>query len=130
MESYSSGRFHEYNPPQNESQPMTEGGGLVPKTDVCDRVIESARIEEVERTQYHKRHFKVPMPGDKVKLRNALENGRLVIEHVESNLSIGYLPTRFNYLAQCLASGKKYGGKVTASANSPSARIVIELVPS
>lgn len=129
MESYSSGRFHEYNLEQDEAH-ESHGGGTKLATDVCDRIIESATIEEVEKTHYHKKHHKVPLEGEYVELRKTLEEGRLVIEHVLSRLSIGYLPTRFNYLAQCLASGKQYSGKVVKSANSPCARIIITLSPS
>lgn len=133
MESYTSGRFHEYTPVENEATSPKAGGGeggAQPGTDMCDRVIESARLEEIERSQYHKKHSRVPRIEDLVRLRKGLEAGRLVIEHASTNLSVGYLPTRFNYLVQCLASGRKYNGKVTASTDSPSARIVIELSPS
>lgn len=132
MESSSSGRFHDYSGSESPKRAPIEtgvgtGSGSEPGTDRCAKSIESARLEEIEKSEYFSKHANVPPVDTKVQIRKKLVKGRIAVETVKGKESIGFLPTKFNYLAGCLETGWSYEGKIIASSNKPIPRVVVEL---
>lgn len=113
MGSTGSGSFTDY----SGSKPTNSGSGGSggsSGTDRCKQAF-SCVLEEVAQCDFYTQHQAPPAPGTELAI---ILNGRLFA--VDSNGSrIGALPTRFNYLAACLASGIQYRGVVTASAATP-----------
>lgn len=134
MESSSSGRFHHYEPPQKppakpEGGAKGGGSGSGQDVNVCELPLPNVRLEEVGRSEYFLAKKTVPPAGTSVQVRKKLVGGRIAVETTRGNLSIGFLPTVNNYLLGCLKDGYKYKGKVTASADSPTPRVVVDLSP-
>jgi hypothetical protein len=131
MESSSSGRFDHYATPKppTPSEGAPKGGGKPPEVDPCETPLPNVRLEEVGRSEYFLVKKTTPPSGTPVKVRKKLVGGRIAVETDRGNQSIGFLPTANNYLLACLNSGHKYKGKVTAAADSPTPRIIVDLFP-
>ena len=135
MESSSSGRFHDYKPPQKApaqvegSSTGGGGGGGASDVNICEVPLPNLRLEEIGRSEYFSSKKTVPPVGTPVQVRQTLVGGRIAVETTRGNQPIGFLPTERNYLLGCLKDGYKYKGKVTASADSPTPRVVVDLSP-
>lgn len=133
MESSSTGRFNHYSEPTPPTSPVggkiggTSGGRKGEEVDVCKLSMQNVRLEEISRSEYFSAKKTVPPDTTNVQVRKFLVGGRIAIETTRGNQSIGFLPTQYNYLVACLKQGHKYKGKVTASADSPIPRIVVDL---
>jgi hypothetical protein len=125
MGSTGTGRFTDYPGKRynDENGDISAGGGN--DIDRCAKAF-SAELEEVELCQYFKKNGDVPQVGADVYVDI---DQRLCIYEKGSNTSIGYLPTEYNYLAQCIASGYHYRGTVTNSRNSPIAYVRVDIGP-
>lgn len=113
MGSTGSGRFSDYSGSESTS---TDGGGAGGSSgsDRCRQAF-SCTLEEVAQCDFYSNSSALPASGAELRIEL---NGRLFA--VDGNgTSIGALPTRFNYLAACIASGIAYRGLVTASRISP-----------
>ena len=84
--------------------------GPEPKEDRCERAF-SAELEDIQTSDYYKKYGKVPTPGAYV----SIGWNRRIIAMDEDGLTIGNLPTRFNYLLACLNDGFSYTGAVEES---------------
>jgi hypothetical protein len=132
MESKTSGRFHHYEPPQKppaQAEDGSKGGGSGQDVNECEVPLPNVRLEEVGRSEYFSAKKTVPPVGTPVQVRRNLVGGRIAVEAARGNQSIGFLPTQYNYLLGCLKDGYKYKGKITASADSPTPRVVVDLFP-
>jgi hypothetical protein len=131
MESSSGGQFHHYSTPKESgtAEGSPKGGGKGQETNVCDMPLPNVRLEEVGRSEYFIAKKTVAPIGTSVQVRKNLVGGRIAVETTRGNQSIGFLPTGKNYLLSCLKFGYKYKGKVTASADSPVPRVVVDLFP-
>lgn len=134
MESSSSGRFYDYSDPKPPATPRqstgdAQGGTSGEDIDACKVPLPNVRLEEISRSEYFSSKKNVPGPDTNVQVRKDLVGGRIAVETIRGNQSVGFLPTQYNYLAGCLKSGNKYKGKITASSNLPSPRIVVDLFP-
>lgn len=89
------------------------GGGGTPQ-DRCARAF-SARLEDVERSDYYRAHKAVPPVGTKLKV---IQLKRLVAQTLDGE-SVGNLPTSLNYLASCLKDGWNYVGTIQSASNPP-----------
>ncbi len=136
MGSSGSGRFGNYhiNDNYNESKQnngtnasgiggVGEGHGEV----MCPDSIELINLEDVSFSEYYKRYNNVPAKDEKVKLRNKLYNGRLVVELLSTNEIIGNLPTEYNYLFNCVQNGRAYFGEIKSSGIDPIPYVVVTL---
>jgi hypothetical protein len=94
----------------------------------CDRRIDAA-LEEVALGAFFSERKDVPHAGERVRLRDRPEAGRLVVEETASRLVVGLLPTSLNYLIVCFTRGYQYEGFVTASRLDPIPSVQISLVP-
>jgi hypothetical protein len=84
----------------------------------------STVLEEVAHCDYFAKTGSVPAPGST--LRVIL--GKRLFAVDSSGLTVGALPTSFNYLAACLADGFNYIGIVKSSVVSPVPTIQADFV--
>lgn len=109
MGSTGSGSFSDYS---GSSGSGSQGGAS--GTDRCTRAL-SCTLEEVAQCEYFS--SSASLPPLKAKLRIKLNNRLFAID--ENGKVVGALPTKFNYLAECIADGFNYSGVVTQTATSP-----------
>lgn len=95
--------------------------------DVCNVNEDSIDLEDVGRSAHYSTVGNVPATGDPVDLLTQLSGGRLAVTHAPTGHIIGYLPTNFNFLHNCLQQGRKYSGEVVYSANTPTPCVEISL---
>jgi hypothetical protein len=91
------------------------GNGGSSGTDPCEVDIESA-LDDVARANYYAKHSAVPEPGSIIHV--VFTGGRLEVQSID-NVTIGYLPTQYNFLALCINQGIEYGGGVITSRTAP-----------
>src|SRR5437762_665883 len=120
MGSSGSGRISDY--PGSSSPRQTggpEGGNGGPPEDRCARAF-SARLEDIEQSDYYQAHRAIPPAGTQL---NVVLRKRLVAL-TPGDESVGNLPTSLNYIASCLKAGWSYAGTVqSATIGPPSASI-------
>ena len=125
MGSTGSGSFSDYtNEQKNKTPEVGESGGSSGE-DQCAKGF-STGLEDVETFDFFLNNNTVPPVGTvlSIELR-----GRILA--VDSNgISVGALPTKFNYLAACLKSGFTYQGAVRISSMSPIPRGEADFVAS
>ena len=114
MGSSGSGRISDYPGSSSQGKPSRTGGGNGGASDRCARAF-SARLEDVEQSDYYQAHKTTPPVGTQVEVA---QRKRLVAQ-TASGESIGNLPTSLNYLASCLKDGWSYIGTVQSVTNSP-----------
>ena len=120
MGSTGSGSFSDY----PGSRPTDGGGGGASGDDRCARAFTCA-LEEVEHCDYFTANGNVPPANTGLTIER---RGRLFAVDA-SGQRVGALPTRFNYLADCIAAGFTYEGRVTASASTPVASVNVDIAP-
>jgi len=124
MGSSGSGSFSDYsNQKPAASKPNTGGSG---KIDKC-KIGFATSLEEVSRCQYY---TKKGIPPVHTEIDIVFNNVRLVALDRQSNLEIGYLPTKLNYLKTCIDDGYKYSGIVQSNSINPTPYVLIDVVPS
>ena len=125
MGSTGSGNFSDY--PGTKKVDGTgsgAGGGGSSGVDKCQQAFECT-LEEVAQCTYHMQTQNVPAPRAVLTL---MIRGRVFA--VDANgLTVGALPTAFNYLAACLADGKNYIGVVKSSSISPVPTVAVDFTP-
>lgn len=122
MGSTGSGRFSDYASEVSSTQTGGSSGGSSGE-DQCEQAF-SAGIEDVGEYELFVKTGKVPNVGEQLSLSL---KGRVIA--IDANgVSVGALPTKFNYLASCLKSGFQYVGVVTVSAASPAPRVDVDFV--
>ena len=126
MGSSGSGAFGTYNIGNNLDGSI--GGNSGKKVEVeCPKEIENIRLEDVATSEYYLKRNLLPTVNSKVQLRNEVHYGRLVIETFDTNEVIGNIPTRYNYLLNCIKQGIVYTGRVISSGSSPIPFVVVTL---
>ncbi len=124
MGSTGSGSFSDY--PGSRPKDGGDGaGGGTSGEDRCARAFACA-LEEIELCDYFAANNNVPPVGSELSIER---RGRLVAVD-SSGLTVGALPTRFNYLADCLGAGFSYAGRITASVSTPVASVNADSAPS
>jgi hypothetical protein len=125
MGSTTTGKFNNYPPSQEK-----KGGGSGPPggepDDQCRQTLSNINLEDVERSAYYQAHKNVPPAGSAVTLRTTLLGPRLSIDD-SKGLSIGLLPTQYNYLVVCMKKKFSYAGEVASSSLKPSPTVRINL---
>ncbi|WP_298937873.1 hypothetical protein [uncultured Ruegeria sp.] len=121
MGSTGSGSFSDYSGTGNKGG---AGGGGSSGEDRCNRAF-TCVLEEVEQCEYFGANQDVPPANTPL----ALElRGRLMA--VDANgLSVGALPTRLNFLADCMNAGFAYDGRVVASTTGAVASVNVDFLP-
>ena len=92
--------------------------------DSCDAAL-TAILEDVERCSYFENHRSYPERGTEVVLSL---RGRLSVDALGGE-TIGYLPTRYNYLAGCIKKGYSYEGQVSSITQKPILRVQVDIGP-
>lgn len=121
MGSSGTGRFTDYPGSGGTSSKGGKQGGSSGE-DGCKKPI-SEQLEDVGRCDYFKTHKAVPKAGTPVAV---VQDKRIAVTTVKGEV-IGYLPTKYNYLAGCLAAGYKYGGTVATSKDTPVPAVLVDL---
>lgn len=128
MGSSGASRFSDY--PEKPSKKVVSSGGRgglaggSSAEDPCDRAF-STVLEDFERSEYFKQHGAPPKVGTPV----SVEKGKRILARTAAGESIGNLPTKYNYLAGCMASGRSYAGRVQAVSGGLVAKITIDAGP-
>lgn len=122
MGSTKTGRFNDYPGGKREGRPTGPGN------DQCEKAIGNIILEEVANCEYYNIHNDVPPNGTNVILRQQLVGGRLAIE-LGSREVVGFLPTHYNYLRQCMEQGYRYVGVITSSISGTLPNVRIDLGP-
>lgn len=124
MGSTGSGSFTDYPGSRPKGGGHGAGGGGASGEDRCARAF-SCVLEEVEQCDYFSTNGDVP-PANTV--LSVEQRGRLFAID-PSGQTVGALPTGFHYLADCMASGFAYEGRVNASALAPVASVNVDFAP-
>ena len=122
MGSRGTGRLTDY--PGSRGKGSGGGGGQGGSSgrDRCkDAVVE--QLEDVARCEYFKNHGNVPRASTKVDI---VQQKRIAVATAGGEI-VGYLPTKYNYLVACLASGFKYSGTIQRSSNTPIPTVLVDL---
>ena len=121
MGSTGSGRLTDYSRFRGAEKGITGGEDLIDK---CQRAVATV-LEDVETCDYYKKFEKVPAKGTFVKI--ALKTRIVAIDN-NGNV-MGYLPTEYNYLLECLNDGYQYEGEVSGSFENPVPSIYVAVTP-
>ena len=121
MGSSGSGNFSDYTgSPKSDFGAGASGGAS--GFDKCDQAF-AAILEDVASHQFYANHGSVPPVGTQLTIE---VRGRVVA--VTGTESVGSIPTRFNYLARCIADGFTYTGVVTSSSNGANPKVHADFV--
>lgn len=123
MGSTGSGSFTDYSR-RKPIEPGDGNGGTSGK-DECGKGI-SSTLEDVSRCFYFINTHKVPPVGTEI---SVFFNGVRVSIESKKGEEIGYLPTKYNYLKNCLADGFQYKGNIRSSSISPIPSIIVDITP-
>lgn len=124
MGSTGSGHFSDYSGVKREGSTGQGAGGGTSGVDKCQQAFSSI-LEEVAQCDYYVQTKAVPLPGSVLSI---VLGGRVFA--VDSNgTKVGALPTSFNYLASCLASGTSYVGVVKSSMIAPVPTVEVDFAP-
>lgn len=121
MGSTGSGRLSDYTRFRAAVKGVTGGEDLINK---CERAVATV-LEEVETCDYFKKHGKVPSKGSYIKI----ELNTRIAAVDENGDVIGYLPTEYNYLLDCLTEGYIYEGEVAGCFETPVPSVYIAATP-
>lgn len=124
MGSTGSGRFTDYSGANTGETTGSGGGGGSSGNDRCQQSF-SCTLEEVAQCEYFVQTSSTPTTGTPLTL---ILEGRLFATTAD-NKKVGALPTSFNYLAACLASGFSYAGIIQTSTNSPVPSVRVDFTP-
>lgn len=75
---------------------------------------------------YVRRHESVPAVHTVLAIK--LVNDKLVAVDNSGN-ELGYLPSRYSYLADCIEHGYSFTGKIIASSLTPFVSVIIDVTP-
>lgn len=120
-----SGRLTDY-PGSNKQGSGTgssgnSGGG---ETDKCGRAF-TVILEDIERSSYYINHEDLPEEG----ARLTIGFEKRIVAVAEDGLTVGNLPTSYNYLAACIKDGYSYIGYVSGTTNIPIATVTADFAP-
>ena len=100
------------------------GGG-----DRCDLAIDNLTLDEIATSEYFKSHGHAPRTGTQVRVRGKLVGSRIAVETSGASEVVGYVPTEYNYLRQCMSRGYKYDGTVASSSGGSLPQVTVDLTP-
>ena len=120
-----SGKFETYPSASGKSSQSWDSvkGGDSP----CRELLSEIELEDVARCEFYQNKKKVPSVNTSVYLDPDPTScfGRLCIKTSQENLTVGFLPTEYNFLIQCLQYS--YRGKVIHSESHPIPKVIIDL---
>ena len=122
MGSTGTGKFSDY--PGSKSSTGGAGAGSGGGQNPCDKAF-NARLEDVERCSYYQNHSAPPPRDTEVEI---IFKERLCAA-TRDGVVVGYLPTKFNYLAKCIKDNYTYEGIVVKSLNNNPVVVEIDVTP-
>ncbi|WP_025663946.1 hypothetical protein [Aquimarina megaterium] len=122
MGSSGSGNFSDY--PGSKPTGGGKSGGSSGENK-CEKAF-TAMLEEIDRCPYYIEKKDVPKVGDEVKI--GFDKRPTAIS--KDGLTVGYLPTKFNYIKMCLDDGYSFIGRVASSSSDLVAAVSIDVIPS
>ena len=99
--------------------------GAVDSEDKCALAF-STLIEDVDTCEYYSKKGMLPAVDTEVSVEFKV---RLVVKS-NDGLIIGYLPTKYNYLRNCIVKGFTYTGIVSVASSTPINTVVVDITPS
>lgn len=122
MGSSGSGNFSDYSNYPSAIKGVT---GAVDSEDKCALAF-STLIEDVDTCEYYSKKGVLPAVGTEVYVDFKV---RLVVKS-NDGLIIGYLPTKYNYLRNCIVKGFTYTGVVSNVSSTPINTVIVDITPS
>lgn len=122
MGSSGPGNFSDYS---NYPRAIKGVTGAVDSEDKCALAF-STLIEDVDTCEYYSKKGALPAVGTEVYVGF---KARLVVKS-NDGLIIGYLPTKYNYLRNCIVKGFTYTGVVSVASSTPINTVVVDITPS
>jgi hypothetical protein len=132
MGSTGTGRFYDYSNSPGGSEKSTKSSSNSKSTgDTGNRCEKNLKVslEEVAICTYYSNKSDVPLVNTDVDVISKLVGGRIGVKTSTDSELIGYLPTEYNYLRQCMEQGYSYSGTVTSSSLKPIPKITVSLNP-
>lgn len=127
MGSTGSGRFSDYSGSGRSSSGSGgdggAGGGGSSGVDPCEQAF-SCALEEVAQCEYYEKNAELPEEGTEVEI---VIDGRLVAIDGDG-VTIGAIPTRFNYIAGCIEDGYEYVGVVSSASETPIPSVSVDFM--
>lgn len=122
MGSSGTGNFSDYLNFQGAIKGVTGG---VDSEDKCTLAF-STLIEDVDTCEYYSKKGALPAVGTEVYVDFKF---RLLVKS-NDGLIIGYLPTKYNYLRNCIVKGFTYTGVVSNASSTSINTVVVDITPS
>lgn len=122
MGSSGTGNFSDYLNFQGAIKGVTGG---VDSEDKCALAF-STLIEDVDTCEYYRKKGTLPSVGTEVYVDFKF---RLLVKN-NDGLIIGYLPTKYNYLRNCIVKGFTYTGVISVASSTPINTVVVDITPS
>lgn len=122
MGSSGTGNFSDYLNFQGAIKGVT---GAEDSEDKCALAF-STLIEDVDTCEYYSKKRTLPSVGTEVFVDFKF---RLLVKS-NDGLIIGYLPTKYNYLRNCIVKGFNYTGVVSNASSTPINTVVVDITPS
>ena len=122
MGSSGPGNFSDYS---NYPRAIKGVTGGVDSEDKCTLAF-STLIEDVDTCEYYSKKGTLPSVGTEVFVEFKF---RLLVKS-NDGLIIGYLPTKYNYLRNCIVKGFNYTGVVSVASSTPINTVVVDITPS
>lgn len=92
----------------------------------CPESIENILLEDISTCEYFKTLNALPNVGQDVYVSSFVFDGRIVVVDTATTKVIGNVPTRYNYLIECISS-INYIGTIEISGLIPIPHIVVEI---
>lgn len=121
MGSCGPGNFSDYS---NYPRAIKGVTGAVDSEDKCALAF-STLIEDVDTCEYYSKKGVLPAVDTEVSVDFKV---RLVVKS-NDGLIIGYLPTKYNYLRNCIVKGFTYTGVVSNVSTTPINTVVVDITP-
>ena len=121
MGSTGTGNFSDY---KNFSRAIKGITGAEDSEDKCALAF-STFIEDVDTCEYYSKKGTLPAVGTEVCIDFKV---RLVVKS-NDGLIIGYLPTKYNYLRNCIVKDFKYTGVVSNVSSTPINTVIVDITP-
>lgn len=122
MGSSGPGNFSDYS---NYPRAIKGVTGAVDSEDKCALAF-STLIEDVDTCEYYSKKGMLPAVDTEVSVEFKV---RLVVKS-NDGLIIGYLPTKYNYLRNCIVKGFTYTGVVSNVSSTPINTVIVDITPS
>lgn len=123
MGSTGSGSLTDYSKRKPSTSGANDGGNS--GTDNCGKGF-NATLEEVSRCFYYINTGAVPPVGTEISI---FFNGVRISVETTKGEEVGYLPTKHNYLKNCLVDGFVYTGQVVVSSLKSIPSVTVDIVP-